>query len=70
MIYYLFDYIYFFIGHKNVQVGFGSCRPPGSGSGSQDYGSTDPGQKEIFTDLQHCFFPNVNSKMAWQQVTN
>jgi hypothetical protein len=50
MINHLFDDTFFFIGHKNVQVGSVSGSvinwPPGSGSISQDYGSADPGPEK------------------------
>ncbi len=45
MPYFLFDNMFFFNCHKNVQEG--------SGSVIQDYGPADLDPNEIFTDPQH-----------------
>jgi hypothetical protein len=45
--------VFFFFGHKNVQIGSIIKRPLGSGSIIENYGSADPDPKEILKDPPH-----------------
>jgi hypothetical protein len=45
--------VFFFFGHKNVQIGSIIKWPLGSGSIIENYGSSDPDPKEILKDPPH-----------------